>query len=207
MTRRIRRRYLDLVIRQPISYFDDHTPGSVSSSLSSDPNLIEVGLGEKVGTVSQALSMMISSFVIALTKNWKLALATFCVIPYIIIVTGLLTSMDAKIESNVRNLYSKASTLAEEALSSPGTILSLGAVEKIVNKYKPFVKSATSVALWRGPLQACTYGNMWFAIHSIYGLALFYGAHLKAWGDIKSGGTVLTYSPVSFSPAFRLPMP
>jgi len=168
----------------------------VSSSLSSDPNFIEVGLGEKVGTVFQALSMMISSFVIALTRNWKLALATFCIIPYTIFVTGVLTSMDAKIETNVRHLYSKASTLAEEALSSPATIVSLGAVEKIVNKYRTFVKSATTVSLWRGPLQACTYGNLWFAIHAVYALALFYGTHLVAWGDIKNGGTVLTYSLV-----------
>jgi len=179
-----------------MSYFDDHTPGSVSSSLSSDPNLIEVGLAEKVGTVSQAVSMMISSFVIALTRSWKLALATFCIIPYIIIFTGLLTSMDAKIESNVRDLYSKASTFAEEALSSPATIISLGAVEKFVNKYNTFVKKATSVALWRGPLQACTYGNMWLAVYSVYALALFYGSHLRARDDIKNGGTVITYSIV-----------
>ena len=165
----------------------------MSSSLSSDPNLIEVGLGEKVGTVFLALSMMISSFAIALTKNWKLGLSCFSVIPYTLLVTGILTSMDAKIESNIRNLYSKASTLTEEALSSPTTIISLGAVEKIVNKYKTFVKRASSVDLWRGPLQACTYGNIWFALHSVYGLALFYGTHLVAWGDIKNGGTVITY--------------
>lgn len=170
----------------------------MSSSLSSDPNLIEVGLGEKVGTVFQALSMMISSFVIASTKNWKLALATFCVIPYTIFVTGLLSSIDAKIESKVRNLYSESSTLAEEALNSPTTIVSLGAVEKIVKKYKIFVKNASSVSLWTGPLQACTYGNLWFAIQSVYALALFYGAHLVAWGDIEKGGTVLTYSLVPY---------
>lgn len=135
---------------------------------------------------------MIASFVVALTKNWKLALSTFCVIPYILIVTGLLASLDAKIDFNIRALYSKASTLAEEAISSITTILSLDGSKKLVDRYKTFVNGATSIALWRGPLQSMIYGNMWFAVHSIYGLALFYGARLLNWGEIKSGGTVLT---------------
>lgn len=208
MTRRIRRRYLELVIRQPISYFDEHTPGSVSSSLSSDPNLVEVGLAEKVGTASQSLSMIVSSFIIALAKNWKLALVSCTVVPYTILVTGVLMSMDAKIEAKVRDLYSKASTLAEEALSSIPTILALDANGKLVAKYKQYVKDATSAGIWRGPLQASTYGNMFFAMHSTYALALYYGAQLVSRGEITSGGKVLTLvSLLQYSKSTQLTIP
>jgi ATP-binding cassette, subfamily B (MDR/TAP), member 1 len=74
MARRIRLWYLNKILHQPISYFDRRTPGSIAASLSTDTNIIEVGLADKVVSIFQACGMIITAFAIAFTKSWKMTL-------------------------------------------------------------------------------------------------------------------------------------
>ncbi len=82
IARRIRLEYLDNVLHQPISYFDRHTPGAIAASLSTDTNVIEVGLGEKVAGLFEASGMIITAFGIAFSKSWKMTLVIATMIPY-----------------------------------------------------------------------------------------------------------------------------
>ncbi|KIX03637.1 uncharacterized protein Z518_07190 [Rhinocladiella mackenziei CBS 650.93] len=192
MGRRIRLRYLDVILHRPISYFDDHNPGSVATSLSTDTNLIEVGLAEKVTTLFQAASMIISAFTIAFTKSWKLTLVTATTIPYMMLTTGLLAALDAKMEAKARAIYSNASNVAEEAFRSVIMIATLGAEDRVVQRFKQIIEKAKTLGFWKGPLEASIYGNMFFTVQSGYALALYYGAQLLSRGQVKDGGTVIS---------------
>lgn len=74
MTRGLRLAYIKSILRQEIAYFDICTPGTVATRISTNGNLIQAGLGEKVGIFLQGLSMLISAFVVAFTQGWKLTL-------------------------------------------------------------------------------------------------------------------------------------
>jgi ATP-binding cassette subfamily B (MDR/TAP) protein 1 len=192
IVRKIRLQYLTTVIHQPIAYFDTHSTGSISTNLATDVNLVEVGLGEKISTVFQGSSMIITAFVIGLTKNWKLTLACLTVIPYNAIVTGTLVTIDTRIEGNMKAIYSEASTVVEEVLSSICNVTALGAVDKIVRRFEGYVKQATKRLAFHGAIWASLYGNMFFAMHCVYALCLFYGVKLVQNGEIADGGTVMT---------------
>jgi ATP-binding cassette subfamily B (MDR/TAP) protein 1 len=191
IARRIRIQYLNKVIHQPISYFDRHTPGSIAASLSTDTNIIEVGLADKVVTVCQGVGMIISAFIIALTKSWKMTLVVGTSIPYIVITTMILGSIDSAFETKRREKYSEASKISEEALSSISTVTALGAKDKIVEMFSVPLLAASRLTIKIGPVQASMYGNMFFAMQSTYALALFYGNKLFSDGEIKDGGTVM----------------
>lgn len=192
MTSKIRLRYLSKVLHQPISYFDKNAPGSIATSLANDTNVVQVGLAEKVGIVSQVISMITVSFVISFTKGWKLTLVTATIVPYMIITTGFFGGLSAKVEAKVNESLNHGSGVAEEALSSILNVTSLGASTKIVRRYEVYLKEASAAFKRIGPLQACIYGNMFLAVHSAYALSLFYGVKLVSRGEIRDGGTVVT---------------
>lgn len=190
---RIRLQYLENVLHQPIPYFDRHTPGSIAASLSTDTNIIEVGLADKVVSVFQACGMIITAFVIAFTKSWKMTLVVGTTIPYVMLVTIFLGSMVSMLEKKQRGVYSKASSIAEEALSSIVNVTALGAKDRIVEKFKRILTIASRYAIRRGPIEASIYGNMFFSMQSGYALALFYGVHLVSSGEVRDAGTVVMF--------------
>ncbi|OAP62935.1 hypothetical protein AYL99_02162 [Fonsecaea erecta] len=192
ITRRIRLRYLQTVLHRPISYFDHHTAGSIGSSLSTDTNLIEVGLAEKVATAFQSISMLVTAFAIAFIKSWRLTLVIAAIVPYMVLTTGLLSLLDARIEAQMRTTYVKASGMVEEWLSSVLTITALGAADKVTAQYKQVIERNKIFGIKRGPIEASIFGNMWFAVHSGYALALYYGVRLLNRDEIENGGALIT---------------
>lgn len=159
MTSKIRLTYLRKVLHQPVSYFDKNAPGSIATSLANDTNIIQVGLSEKLGIVFQACSMMLCSFIIAFSRNWKLTLACIPIVPWMITMTSIFGGLSAKAESEVKKILNEASGLAEESLSSILNITAMGAVDKIVSRYASHIKKAMRLSTPIGPLTACIYGN------------------------------------------------
>ena len=164
---------------------------NIVSDLTADVNQIELGLGEKISLVFLGSSMIVTSFTIALTKNWKLALACITIVPWTITITGSLASIDTKLEARIKAIYSEASTIVEEALSSIENITALGASDKIVAHFQKYVNRAMRHVRMRGVLWSTIFGNMFFSTHAVYALCLFYGVKLVNDGEVKDGGTVL----------------
>jgi ATP-binding cassette subfamily B (MDR/TAP) protein 1 len=81
MTRGLRLAYVKSILGQEIAYFDTCTPGSVATRISTNANLIQTGLGEKVGIATQGFSMLISAFCVAFSQQWKLTLVTATTLP------------------------------------------------------------------------------------------------------------------------------
>ncbi|KAK0609391.1 ABC multidrug transporter Mdr1 [Immersiella caudata] len=191
IARRVRLRYVERIMHQPIAYFDRCSAASTSTNLTSDVNHIELGLGEKSGIVFQAISMLLVSFGIALSKNWKLTLVCMTSVPFVFLVVTPLASVDTKIEGRIKAIYSEASTVVEEALGSIANITALGASEKIMAHFATYVKKVMGISWVRGLIWATIVGMIFASVHSVYALCLFYGAKLAAAGEIPDGGTVL----------------
>jgi ATP-binding cassette subfamily B (MDR/TAP) protein 1 len=167
-------------------------------SLSTDTNIIQVGLGDKVVSLFQACGMLITGFAIAFTKSWKMTLVVGTVIPYAIVSTLILGSFESRSEKNQKEVYSKAASIAEEALTSVVNITALCAKNKIVEKFKRVLVAASRYGIKKGTIEASIYGNLFFSMQSAYALALYYGVHLVSRGEIADGGTVITFvTPVS----------
>lgn len=73
-TRRIRERYLKAVLRQNVAYFDHIGPGEVTTRIQTDTHLIQEGISDKIPITVQFLSTFVTGFVVALVRNWRLAL-------------------------------------------------------------------------------------------------------------------------------------
>ena len=91
-----------------------------------------------------------------------------------------------------RDIFTQAAVVSDEALASPLSVLALGATGKVIAKFQGYVDKAMKHRHWKGPLLSSIYGNMFFAIHCCYAMALYMGVKLTANGEIPddSGGTV-----------------
>lgn len=144
--RAIRREYVRSLLRQDISYFDICTPGSVSTSVSNNADMIHTGLAEKVGTIIQGLAMLTAAFIVAFATNWNLTLVTATTLPGAVIGVGITIALDARLEAKILDIYAKAGGLVEEALGSIRIVTAFGADYKLLKKYEAYLEVAKTLA-------------------------------------------------------------
>ncbi|KAI9695419.1 MAG: hypothetical protein M1836_006471 [Candelina mexicana] len=192
ITRTLRKEYVRGVLHQEIGYFDSHHPGSVATSISNNADLVHNGLSERLGIAIQAISMLVSSFIIAFTKNWRLTLVTSTSLPVLAVATAATIKLDSGLESKILAIQTEAGTLAEEVLGSIPTIIAYDAGKKMVSKYASYLERAKTYSKKRGPTLGAQYCLDYFVLLSAYALAFWYGVTLVNRGRIASGGTVAT---------------
>ncbi|CAG8784244.1 17569_t:CDS:2, partial [Acaulospora morrowiae] len=86
----VRQKYYEAILRQDMSFFDSVSTGDVTTRISSDINLFQEGISEKVGLIIQYVATFITGFVIGFTKGWKLTLVLCSVFPLLAITGGLM---------------------------------------------------------------------------------------------------------------------
>lgn len=192
-TRAIRRDYVRSLLRQDISYFDICTPGSVSTSVSNNADMIHTGLAEKVGVIIQGLAMLTAAFIVAFATSWKLTLVTATTLPGAVIGVGITIALDARLEAKILEIYAKAGGLVEEALGSIRIVTAFGADDKLLKKYEAYLEVAKTFGVKKGPVLGTQYSVEFFMMFCAYALAFWYGIRLLLRGEIDSGGTVTTY--------------
>ena len=151
-TRALRQEFIRSLIRQDISYFDSCTPGSVATSISNNADLVQAGLSEKVGTAIQGVAMLAAAFVVAFTKQWNLTLVVATTLPGAVIAVGITVALDARLETKILDIYSKAGGLVEESLSSIRIVTAFDASGKLQDKYDAYLEVAKKFGLKKGPI-------------------------------------------------------
>lgn len=61
--------YYEAILRQNIAYFDNISTGDITNRITSDSDLYQEGISEKVGLIIQYIATFIAGFVIAFTKG------------------------------------------------------------------------------------------------------------------------------------------
>ncbi|KAI5781280.1 P-loop containing nucleoside triphosphate hydrolase protein [Geopyxis carbonaria] len=192
MTRSLRLEYVRATLRQETAYFDKCSPGSVATAISTNANLIQTGLGEKVGLASQGLAMLIAAFVVAFTQSWKLTLVTITTMPAVVILVGITVTIDQKLEAKILEAQSKAGGLAEEVLGSVRNVVAFGAGTRLGNRYREYLDIVRDLGKRKGPVLGLQYSAEFSISYCAYALAFWYGIKLYMAGEVPDGGTVTT---------------
>lgn len=101
-TRAFRLQFVKAVIRQDITYIDSTSPGAIITTISANANMVENGITEKIGSLIQAISMLVAGFVVAFTQQWKLTLVTATTLP--VLFAGFYITFALGMSSNTRHL-------------------------------------------------------------------------------------------------------
>lgn len=190
-TKDLRVSFVRQTLRQEIAFFD--TPSSsVSGQITTNGNLINNGISEKLGLTIQALSTFVTAFIVAFVVQWKLTLIVIAIVPVNIVVTIICIVYDTIYEYAMFDIYSQSGSLAEEAFSTIRTAHAFWAFPKLSVRFNNILDEARKVGDKKSLVYAILFPTEFFCIFAGYGLAFWQGIRMYARGEIENPGTVVT---------------
>ncbi|CAD0018293.1 unnamed protein product [Aureobasidium pullulans] len=202
---------LDLIFGQFVNTFNDFAQGNISVGhfrseiarasgntgatavkVTTNANLVQQGIAEKFGLIVQAISALVTAFVVALAVQWKLALITICILPAIVITTGIGVAIDASQENKCMKLYGKAGELATEVFSSIRVVHAYWSQPRMIERHNQILDDAKKQGMRKSLNWGVLYCNEFFFVFAGYGLAFWQGIHMYARGEIEAPGKIIT---------------
>lgn len=117
--RSLRQAFLQHTLCQEIWHFDKKCNAAVATQLTTNSNLIHQGIAEKLTFGIQLLALFFTSFVVALSVRWKLALITICIIHAMLLVCMVCIAIAHKQElGSCRSTLERVPRLRKHALVS-----------------------------------------------------------------------------------------
>ncbi|GAA6027193.1 hypothetical protein JCM8097_002472 [Rhodosporidiobolus ruineniae] len=195
-TRRIRERYLKAVLRQNVAFFDRMGPGEITTRIETDTHLIQEAISDKIAISAQFVAIFIAGFVIAIIRNWRLALVISTIIPCIAIAGGTMNKYISGYKQAQLEATGKGATLAEEVISSVRSAHAFGTQNRLAEMYDVRNKETLDLGVKSARFNGYGLGVFFFIIYSSYALAFYYGTTLILQGRATSGEIVNVFFSV-----------
>ncbi|ANZ73797.1 BA75_00081T0 [Komagataella pastoris] len=180
---RIKEKLIWSILHQNMAYLDSIGSGEITSSISSDSQLIQQGVSEKIGLAVQSTATVISALVLAFIIYWKLALILLSVTAAFVLFSTPTSSAVMKAYTGALASYGKASSVAEEAFSAIKTATAFGAHEFQLQKYDQLILESKSYGTTKAISMALMLGCLWFVIFANYALAFWQGSRFMVSDD------------------------
>jgi ATP-binding cassette subfamily B (MDR/TAP) protein 1 len=183
VTRHYRDEYLSNMIRKHIPFFDDagHSPGSLTSRLSSDCMQLQQLMSTEMGFALVAVVNMVGSLIISFVYGWKLSLVgLFSALPLILVAGYMRMRLELQFEKDNAKVFENSSQFASEAVGAFRTVLSLIMEDMIGTRYDNLLRKHVSEAF-----ASAKFGTLIFAASdsielACMALAFWYGGTLMA---------------------------
>ncbi|KAF1748490.1 hypothetical protein GCK72_024957 [Caenorhabditis remanei] len=190
MMTQMRNRYISSILRQNAGWFDKNLSGTITTRLNDNMERIQDGVGDKLGVLIRGISMVLTSVIISLVYEWRLALMMIGLIPVSTICMTLLSRFLEKSTANELENVGVAGAIAEEALMGVRTIQAFNGQEEMVAKYEEHLNSGKKHAIIGGFWSGFFGGLFFFWLMAFMGCGILYGGYLLKVGIIKSPGDV-----------------
>ncbi|KAF1988882.1 ABC multidrug transporter [Aulographum hederae CBS 113979] len=187
----IRLAYLRSLFAQPISVLDKLPPGSAASTITSQANLLQIGISEKLGTFFQSIALLVASYVIAFIYSWQLTLATSSILLFVLVVYSAVVPFMVKFQKSKDHADQKASAIASEVFSAIRMVSACGAEDKMAKKFAGWMEESRRRGLKLSPLLGANFSPFFFAMFADFALTFWFGIKLYTQGHIDSVGDVL----------------
>ena len=180
LAHRLRSQYVAALLRQPPAFFDKRSAaGEVSSRLHGDITAVQDGTSEKVGIFIVTWSFFITVFVIAFSKQPRLAGMLVSMLPAYLISVGVGSVFIKKFMAQTKTV-SEASSIASEALSNIPVVRAFGAAKRLEAKYADHMAVARTAGIKKSAVAAVQAGMLYFVSYSGIALAFWQGSIMIA---------------------------
>ncbi|PHH85449.1 hypothetical protein CDD83_395 [Cordyceps sp. RAO-2017] len=200
---KIREHYLESCMRQNIGFFDRIGAGEVTTRITSDTNLIQDGISEKVSLTLAALATFVTAFVIGFINYWKLTLILSSTVFALLLNIGggsrfILKNNQASLEA-----YAQGGGLADEVISSIRNAVAFGTQDRLARQYDKHLQKAEHYGFRVKSAVAVMVAGMMLILFLNYGLAFWQGSKFLVEGIIPLS-KVLTIMMAVMIGAFNL---
>ncbi|KAI9692036.1 MAG: hypothetical protein M1820_009571 [Bogoriella megaspora] len=191
-TKSLRIDFLRQALRQDIAFFDQSSNGAIAIQITTNGNLVNVGIAEKLGLAIQGLATFVAAFAVAFAVQWKLTLITLCIVPTIVIVVAICVGVEIKNEAKILDIYGRAGALAEEVFSSVRNVHAFWAHPRLAGRYDEQLLEARHEGRTKRLNYGVLFSTEFFCVNAGYGLAFWQGIHMYVSGEVAASGSVVT---------------
>lgn len=208
ITAKIRARYFESCTRQNIGFFDKISAGEITTRITSDTNLIQEGISQKLSLSLTALATFVGAFVIGFVTYWKLALILSCSVFALTLNVRLGTRSMLKYSKVSLEAYAQGGNLASEVIGSIRNTIAFGTQDRMARRYDKHLRDAERHGLRVKWAMALMVAIMWLIFFLSYGLAFWQGSRFLVDGEIPIYKLlIITMSVMMGSSAFGGIMP
>jgi ATP-binding cassette, subfamily B (MDR/TAP), member 1 len=190
---RIRKKYFRSLMRQNFSWYDGENTGELTSRVASDVDLIQGGIGDKVGSAVQFLNTGVVGIIISFVYTWKLTLVILAIAPLLAACVAAFGKMTVDSAGEGQGAYGAAGGIANESLSLIRTVHAFGGQEEEAKRYEEKLDDAYRSGVRKGFLSGAGMGTTMFLIFCAYSLCFWYGAKLIRDGDIDTKALIISF--------------
>lgn len=203
ITRKIKEKYLEAVLRQNMAIFDEHGAGEIINQLGADTNLIQTGISQKLALTLFHLGVLLSTYIISFAFHWKLTLILIWPVPLGVILMLAGNMIAVKYGEKALDAYSIGGEIAEEAFGSIKNTIALGIQKYIVDRYRHHLASAEKSGFLLNSFIQCltafAIGACWLNV----ALSFWQGSHFIVDGS-ASFAAVITITLSTKTAAFSV---
>ncbi|KAL4267597.1 GTPase-activating protein [Pleurotus pulmonarius] len=180
LTARLRKLSFKAILRQDIEFFDqeEHSTGSLTSTLSDNPQKVNGLAGITLGAIIQSISTLIGGSVVGLAFGWKLALVGIACTPMLVSAGYIRLRVVVLKDQQNKLAHESSAQLACEAAGSIRTVASLTREDQCIDQYslslEEPLRRSNKTALWSNGLYALSQSMVFFVI----ALVFWYGSRL-----------------------------
>jgi ATP-binding cassette, subfamily B (MDR/TAP), member 1 len=176
LAQRLRERYLQNLLRQEPSFFDNLPPGEVASRLNGDIQAIRSGTSEKVGICISSLSFFVTAYIVAFIKDYRLAAMLVSLVPAYFMMSFIGSHYIEKYAGLMSDHAASAASIASEALSNIVMVQAFGANARLEKKFSESLKASKTQGLKKATAVGIQSGFLYFISYSANGLAFWQGS-------------------------------
>jgi len=173
---RMRKAYVEALLRQPMSFWDGIDPGTVTSRLSEDTLTVARGIGDQMGVAANSVAATLAGIIVGFYFNPLLALVVVAFVPAMAIPIAILVSSRTSFETITSDAYARASAVSTEALAAIRTVAAFGSERAESRRYSRHVGLAERVIAGSGLILGSAQALFWVFIMGAYAAGLYFGA-------------------------------
>lgn len=183
VSQKVREQYLAAILRQNIGFFDKLGAGEITTRITADTNLVQLGISEKVALTLTGVSTFVTAFVIGFIKSWKLTLILSSGVFTLVFTMAAGSAFIIKYNKQSLESYALGGSVAEEVISTIRNATAFGTQDKLARQYDEHLKEAKKWALKLKVILAVMIGVMMGVIYLIYALSFWQGSRYLVTGD------------------------
>uniref|UniRef100_A0ACD5XWR8 Uncharacterized protein n=1 Tax=Avena sativa TaxID=4498 RepID=A0ACD5XWR8_AVESA len=191
-TSRMRARYLAAVLRQDVEYFDLKvgTTAEVIASVSTDSLVVQDVLSEKVPNFVMNAARFLGSYAVCFALVWRLALVALPSLILLVIPGFMYGRILIGLTRKIREHYTCAGAIVEQAVSSARTVYSCAAERDTMARFSAALEESARLGIKQGLAKGIAIGSNGITF-AIWALLVWYGSRLVMYHGYQ-GGSVYT---------------